>query len=189
MGAGIAKSIDPSHIKNTRYFGICGYADFNYKEMVVLEKILHNQGTPHRFLYYDSKHLWPPEEICTRAIQWMELMACKESTDPKNDKTSFIAETFINEVKLATDREAKGELFYAANDFDAIACTFETLIDENEITELRTKAAHWKETETYKQFQGQDIIRVVVERNYYKKFAKGFDTIKKHDSKKSSCQN
>ena len=116
--------IKPRDISDINYFGICGYSDFNHKEMLSLEKKLAKLETPHRFIYYANKHLWPPQEMCTRALEWMEFMAIKEGIIPKKGGESFIRGLYEMEYKLASRREEDGEIFYACIDYLAIARTF-----------------------------------------------------------------
>jgi tetratricopeptide (TPR) repeat protein len=175
VGAGIAPHIKPRDIRDTHYFGICGYADFNYKEMLALEKKLANQGTPQRFLYYLNKHEWPPQEMCTRGLEWMELTAIKQGIIPADGRELFIAEMYEKELSLAIKREEAGEIFYAAKDYQAIARTFERLTD---VEEAGKKAAELSELHAYKLFHREDNMRIKRERYYYRKFAGAFNAIK-----------
>ncbi len=55
------------------YFGIIGKDDFNYQEMMDLERHLGEVGSPHRFEVFDGRHGWPPKELTERAVDWMAL--------------------------------------------------------------------------------------------------------------------
>jgi dienelactone hydrolase len=146
VGAGISTAIKADKIKSAHYYGIVGFSDFNYPEVVRLEKTLKVQGTPHRFIYYKANHRWPPESICTRAIEWMELMAMKENIIPKDDRQDFINSAFAKENELAKKREKRGEIFFAAEEYDAIARVFDGLKD---ISKIKEKVAQLKKLKKY----------------------------------------
>ncbi|HJO04504.1 MAG TPA: hypothetical protein QGG47_11075 [Acidobacteriota bacterium] len=59
------------------YYGAAGTTDFNYDEMRTLDRRLDGGGIAHRFEYFIGGHSWGPEEVCTRALEWMELQAMK----------------------------------------------------------------------------------------------------------------
>jgi dienelactone hydrolase len=181
VGAGISTAIKADKIQFAHYYGIVGYSDFNYQEMVRLEKTLKNQRTPHRFVYYEAKHRWPPEEICTRAVEWMDLMAMKEDMIPKDDRQDFISSAFAKESKFAQEREDRGEIFYAAEEYDAIARVFEGLVD---VAKIKEKVEQLKKSKAYKKFQREDWQRIESEIKFIGKFMGGFNAIKKTEPKK-----
>jgi hypothetical protein len=181
VGAGISTAIKEDKIQLAHYYGIVGYADFNYQEMIRLEKKLANQHTLHRFIYYEAKHRWPPVDICTRAVEWLELAAMKDKLIPKDSRQNFIHQSFAKEVRLAKAREDKGEIYYAAEEYDAITRVFEGLTDVNNIKE---KVAALKQTKAYKKFQKEDWQRIEDEIKYIGKFQGGFNAIKKTEPKK-----
>jgi tetratricopeptide (TPR) repeat protein len=180
VGAGLSTAVKPEQVKSTLFYGIVGYTDFNYPEMVRLEKTLKEQGTPHRFIYYDAKHRWPPEEICTRALEWIELISLKEKRIPKGPRLAFIDSSLEKERKLAQQREQAGEIFYAASDYEAIARTFEGL---KPVDDVEQAAARLKESKAFKKFQEDELKRLNDEHQYIRKFAWGLNVIKNSDPK------
>ncbi|MCP5045618.1 MAG: hypothetical protein GY940_00490, partial [bacterium] len=182
-GAGLSSAIKPEQLKNTHYLGIVGYADFNYREMVRLEKTLSGQGTPLRFIYYNSKHRWPPESIATRAIEWMELMALKDGLIPKDHRQDFIDAMFEKELKLVKEREQAGEIFHSAGDCDALARVFDGL---KPTESFKQGAARLKSLKEYKKFQKAELKRLEDESIYMRKFFGVFDFLKKSDPRSVS---
>jgi dienelactone hydrolase len=183
VGAGLSDAIKADQIRLTHYFGICGYADFNYSEMVKLEHTLKNQGTAHRFVYYDAKHRWPPETICTRALEWLELMAMKDDIIPKDDRKAFIAKSFEKELKLAEEREREGEIFYAAGDYEAITRVFQGLTAATDLKSIKQRAVELRKSKGYKSFDKQETKRLKDEYEYIRKFVGGFNVLKQQDPK------
>lgn len=166
-GAGLSTDIKPGQVKSIHYFGIVGFSDFNYREMVELEQILERQGNAHRFIYYDAKHRWPPEPICTRAVEWMELMAVKEGLVPKENRQELIDAVFEKERKLAQERETAGEIYFAAADYAAIARVFDGL---KPVDELNRRADTLKKSKAFKKFHKEENRRLQDEREYNGKF-------------------
>ena len=59
------------------YYGITATADFNYQEVMELERHLLEREIDHRIAIFDGRHGWPPHELTNRALDWMELQAVK----------------------------------------------------------------------------------------------------------------
>lgn len=174
VGAGISQGIKVDQVRDSHYFGICGYADFNYSEMVKLEQTLASQGTPHRFYYYSAPHRWPPEEIAARALEWLELMALKTNIIPKDDRKDFIEKSFEKELNAANEREQKGEIYYAAKDYEGIVRVFDTLVAAEKLKPVSQKAASLKESKEFKKFEKAEQKRLEDELDYIGKFAGAF---------------
>jgi predicted esterase len=66
-------------------FAAAGADDFNYIEMRRLESEVEAAGAPHRLVIFDGGHAWPPAEVATQAIEWLELQAMRAGTRPKDD--------------------------------------------------------------------------------------------------------
>jgi hypothetical protein len=168
-GAGLSGSVKPEQLKTTAYFGIVGYADFNYSEMVGLEKTFDEMQIVSRFYYYDAPHRWAPEQDCIRALEWMELLAMKDGTIPAREQ--FIKSLFEKEQKLAETRETSGEIFYAAHDYSYIARDFKNLVPAEDIAKLEKKASALKESKEYKKFDKDEQERLRKEKEYFAKFS------------------
>lgn len=57
------------------FFGGAGAADFNAQEVRALAAALERLGFPHHVESYPGGHAWPPEAVCTAALEWLELRA------------------------------------------------------------------------------------------------------------------
>jgi predicted esterase len=78
-------------------FATAGARDFNHREMLLLTGALERLGAPHRLEVFDGRHQWPPEELATEAIAWLELRAMRSGLRP-------VDETLI--ASILTDRLA-----------------------------------------------------------------------------------
>jgi predicted esterase len=66
------------------YFGAAGTRDFNYEEVLAMADRFGTMHVPFRVAVFDGSHSWPPPDICSQAIEWLELRAMRghhRSTD------------------------------------------------------------------------------------------------------------
>ncbi len=61
-------------------FGTMGTEDFDYDEVHHLEQL----KSPHRIETFDGGHQWPPVEMATEGIEWMEVLAMKAGSRPRD---------------------------------------------------------------------------------------------------------
>ncbi len=146
-GAGIAAHLKPENIEAAAYCGIVGIMDFNYKEMEGLESQLEKQDITHRILLFSGKHAWPPPEICTLAIEWMELVSMKRNIKPLDEE--FVVKVFLKEIAEAQKLEESLDFAFALNRYEAVVKIFDEWRD---IEEIQIKIHNLKENRLYKQF-------------------------------------
>ncbi len=66
------------------FFGTYGDRDFNYYEVRDLDRTLATVAVPHRVEGFVGTHEWPPVELATRAVGWMEVQAMKKGLREKD---------------------------------------------------------------------------------------------------------
>jgi predicted esterase/DNA-binding SARP family transcriptional activator len=76
-GAGFPPERAPGKDVDFAFFGTVGDTDFNHDEMLDLEDRLAELGLPHRLEIFPGTHQWPPAELATAALGWMELAAMR----------------------------------------------------------------------------------------------------------------
>ena len=79
------------------FFGTYGDRDFNYYEMRDLDQALGAVAVPHRIEGFAGTHEWPPADLATRAVGWMELQAMKSGLREKSPE--------LIETAWSADRE------------------------------------------------------------------------------------
>lgn len=62
------------------HYGFAGDADFNNREMRVIDDMLEKEGKTHRFQEFRGDHRWLPPELAREAIGWMELLATQDAS-------------------------------------------------------------------------------------------------------------
>jgi predicted esterase len=82
--AGFPTGSTPGRDNPFIFFGTYGDRDFNYYEMRNLDQALGAAAVPHRIEGFVGTHEWPPADLATRAVGWMELQAMKRGLREKN---------------------------------------------------------------------------------------------------------
>lgn len=125
-------------------FGTAGERDFNYREMRALDRTLAKLHARHRLAIFSGGHEWPPAEMATNAIGWMELQAMAgglRTPDP-----ALAAEIFRESSARAADLERSGDLAAAFEDYDGSVRDFARVGPEADVEQARRNAARLRET-------------------------------------------
>jgi len=79
--------------KNPFHFvGIVGTEDFNYPEMVNMEKLFNLMKFPNQTLIFEGGHKWPSQQLISRAIELFDLSAMAKKVIPVD--TSFVKKSY-----------------------------------------------------------------------------------------------
>lgn len=122
FGASTQKGFEGPYL--VPFFGGAGTTDFNYDEVWSLDATLDGAGIPHRIRYYAGGHSWPPPEVASEALAWMEIQAMK---DGKRKKDDALVRT-LHEEGMAR-AESTGDPWQKARLYGEIATDFEGLVD------------------------------------------------------------
>ena len=109
------------------YLGTAGVDDFNYTEMRRLDDTLGKLGIPHRLEVFDGGHAWPSPEICTRAIEWMEIQAVRTKAGPRDE--GLIDRVLARAAAEAAAEEQAGRPVEAYRRHSALAAMLASLRD------------------------------------------------------------
>jgi tetratricopeptide (TPR) repeat protein len=129
IGAGAGWPFDTPPRQGDRFvfYGTVGDKDFNYYEMMDLEPKLDAAGVTHRLEIFDGVHQWPPAEIATRALAWMDLQAMKAGTIPKD--MARIEAAWTETLGRARGFDTAGDLVQAWRTWSGAATDFAGLRD------------------------------------------------------------
>ena len=108
IGAGAGFPFDRPPSKDTPFlfYGTVGDEDFNYYELLDLDKQLTALGLPHHVEVFEGTHDWPPAEGAARALGWMELQAMRAGTRPK--RPELIESLWKEETRRAGNARPAG---------------------------------------------------------------------------------
>lgn len=174
IGAGIPHEMKPEQVKPSYYLGIAGLGDFNYQEMMRLDREFDSQDVSHRMLFYEEEHVWPPQEICSRAIEWMEIMAMKQKLKPLDSR--LIDTIFSKELEEAQSVEDKGQIFRAVSEYEVIVSAFE---DWKDTQSVRNTASLLQRSKEYEKSVKEENERKNREESHRNTFMSVFARLKK----------
>jgi dienelactone hydrolase len=176
-GAGLAPELKPEEIAPAFYSGVVGLEDFNYDEMMSLDKRFEKHNISHRFFVFNGPHAWPPQDVCMRVIEWMEIIGMSKRVRPAEEK--LIKEIYDKELAKAETLEASGQIIQALSDYEAIASTFK----EWQVTDaIETKIENIKKNKDYTHLVKNDKKRRDKELSQKSKFRRILIQIKNDES-------
>jgi len=112
------------------FAGIVGIDDFNYLEMVELDKQLALIGFSHKLFVTDNAHEWPSDSVINSSVEWMQIKAMKKGILPADDHIirNYIDRTsqHINSLILSD------EVLRAKYEYEVFITSLKDLIDVNE---------------------------------------------------------
>lgn len=147
-GAGFPPSAPPKADNPFLFFGTVGNRDFNYYEMWALDQKLEDLHVPHRIEPFDGGHQWPPAELATQAVAWMELAAMKAG---KRDKVPAVIDAeWTADRERARAEEAAGRLWDAHHTWLTIAEEYAGLRTPDDVAEAQKRAAGIAASEGFK---------------------------------------
>lgn len=183
-GAGVPEDFgDLGMLKPAAWYGIVGFGDFNYYELLDLETALDHTTIVHQVDVIDAEHRWPPEEAVTRAITWMEINAMKNNTRSKDDS---LAQTIYQEtLTRANNLELSGNIPFAVGAYDWDQRLFNGLLDTSFAEKKKTLLS---ESKAYKKFLEDESVRSQKTSNYIKTLGRVFNLIENSQKKQVSLE-
>jgi predicted esterase len=143
--AGFPTSVAPKADNPFPFFGTAGDRDFNYYEMMSLDRQLAALHVRHRIEVFDGSHQWPPAALAGQAIAWMEVAAMRAGT---REKAPAVVETlWTADAERARAQEAAGKLWDAHHTWEAMAEGYAGLHD---VSSAEKRAAEIVAGEAYK---------------------------------------
>ncbi len=173
-GAGLPIEFKPEDVSGSVYYGTVGIADFNYREMVLLDKQLIQADIPHRIHFFEGTHSWPPSDVCASALEWMEIMRMKQNVVPKDQQK--IDDIYSRQAQRTEKLEKEGKVYLAVLSYKDQATLFSGLKDT---TEIKESAACLEQSEAYKKFLQNETKRNQRELNIIRTCGNIFDNIEK----------
>ncbi len=153
-GAGFPTDSPPSNDTPFAFYETIGNLDFNYYEIRLLRPKLESAGIPFKIHIFDGDHWWPPKEVCTEALEWMEVQAMRNGKREKDP--TLIESLFQKRLKKAESQKVQGLLNEAAEEYQSISKDFDTLRD---VTATTSEASRLIATEEVKRWQQEETQR------------------------------
>lgn len=154
----------PSRRQEIPFFFTVGDTDFAYYELRDLQEKLEAAGLPHRLEIFAGSHQWPPEELFTRSLGWMELQAMKRGLRGKDP--AVIEALWSEDLARARALEAAGQLDEAQALYAALVRDFAGL---RETGDAGTEAARLAASEAFRRERDARQERDRRDREYLEK--------------------
>src|SRR5215210_2147517 len=159
----------PTKQHDIPFFFTVGDADFAYYELLDLQGKLLAAGLPHRLEIFAGSHQWPPEELFTRAVNWMEMQDMKRGQRGKD--AAFVEELWSADLARARTLEAGGQLVAAQTLYAALARDFGGLRDTADAVKA---AARLKASEAFQREREVRLARDQRDREYLERVPRLF---------------
>ncbi|HKY31980.1 MAG TPA: tetratricopeptide repeat protein [Candidatus Polarisedimenticolia bacterium] len=130
FGAGFPSPVHPIPGRAAPFFGGAGDEDFNHEEVVAMEAPLRSAAIPHRLAFFPGAHAWPPEPVCSEALEWMELRAMKAGLRDRDD--TLTRELLARRLAAARRLEQQGRHREALREHRAIVADFDGVLPVDE---------------------------------------------------------
>jgi dienelactone hydrolase len=144
-GAGFSPEMKISKNLTFVIYGLAGLEDFNYFELKELDRSLREAGVAHHLTTFDGQHSWPSAELCTGAVEWLELQAIKQGRVDSDE--GFIDRLLAKHIAQVRDAEMANRIGAAASIYESLASDFRGLRD---VSEFERKAASLKASQAFK---------------------------------------
>jgi predicted esterase len=108
-------------------YGTIGTLDANFEEVRQLDEELDAIGTPHHVERFDGGHQWPPVDVSTRAVEWIQLAAFQRNLAPRNQAwvDSLSAAWFAQAARI----DSSGDAWSALRQYKQLRADFPGLAD------------------------------------------------------------
>ncbi|MFY9820532.1 MAG: hypothetical protein WAM82_04070 [Thermoanaerobaculia bacterium] len=137
-GAGFPFGTPPKKGNPFVFFGTVGDRDFNWYEMNDLDASLTALAVAHRIEHFAGTHDWPPAELATQAVAWMEVQAMKAG---KRAKDPALVEAQWTADRARAQGQAATHPADALHTWRAMAADYASLRDARDIAEAEREAA------------------------------------------------
>jgi predicted esterase len=106
-------------------FGTIGTLDPNYEELRTFDAELDTIGAVHHIERFDGVHQWPPSELSTRAVEWLDLQAMRRGLAPRNQ--AWIDSLYASWFARAARVDSTGDAASAVREFRLVRADFDGL--------------------------------------------------------------
>lgn len=119
-------------------FAAAGLRDFNYQPTRELDAIAARAHVPHRLEFYPGPHAWCPPETARRALLWLETLAMRDGSAPRDPDR--IARTLTEELATAEALASAGDELAAGRRFQEVAEAFHGLAERLDVSRAEVRA-------------------------------------------------
>ena len=171
QGAGFHDTWPPTKKTQFVFYGTAGTLDFNYIEMVELDKKLEDLQIPHRLRVFAGGHQYAPAEIWDEVFAWLELQAMRRGARPRDER--LIERLRQADLARASALEAQGDLAQTLREYRALVADLQGLADT---TPLEKKLAELETRKDVKQALKDEREAIALQRRNFEEALAAFQT-------------
>ena len=112
-------------------YGTIGTLDANFEEVRQLDEELDAIGTPHHVERFDAGHQWPPADVSTRAVEWLQLAAFHRNLAPRNQP--WVDSLYSAWLARAAKTDSSGDAWAALRQYRQLHSDFSGLTDVSRV--------------------------------------------------------
>ena len=112
-------------------YGTIGTLDANFEEVRQLDEELDAIGTPHHVERFDGGHQWPPTDVSTRAVEWIQLAAVRRNLAPRNQP--WVDSLYSAWLARAAKTDSSGDAWAALRQYRQLRADFSGLADVSRV--------------------------------------------------------
>jgi hypothetical protein len=182
QGAGFHDSWPASKKTQFVFFGTAGNLDFNYIELVELDKKLDELHIPHRLRIFAGGHQYAPAEIWDEIFGWLKLQAMRRGLRPRDQ--ALIDQLREADRVRAANFEAQGDLAQALREYRTLVGDFQGLAD---VSVTEKKLAELEGTKQMKQALKAEREAVERQRQSFHQAVMSLDTARDDPEKRPAA--
>jgi predicted esterase len=136
------------------FWSAVGSIDPNYEEVRALDRDLASTALPHAVEYFEGPHQWPPERLCARALEWMEVEAVRRGLRPRDQSLiDSLAKSRLDEL---AELQRTGPSANSLRRHRAFVADFQGLVPTTSVDSVATMLA--RDPAVLRQLQREDEL-------------------------------
>ena len=112
-------------------YGTIGTLDANFEEVRQLDEELNAIGTPHHVERFDGGHQWPPTDVSTRAVEWLQLAAFQRNLAPRHQP--WVDSLYAAWLARAAKTDSSGDAWAALRQYKQLRADFSGFVDVSRV--------------------------------------------------------
>ncbi len=130
-----------------------GEIDFNFLELVDLQKELTGNMLANRRLIFEGEHRWPDPALAYEAVGWLQLRAFRKKRIPLEQVR--VADQVSRRLAAAKDHDNRGKLLIAQDKYRHLLNDFQDLTDLGEVEKRISEINASKDFKTLEKAQSK----------------------------------
>ncbi len=150
---GLPEWLEIKNLGSEAFYGIIAPKDISSAELSELDEQLGSLGVSHRLKMIEGEPRWPPPQVLTEAVEWLEIQAMKRGKIKVDE--DFLNSQIQKLREKARLKEDSKDVPSAVKMVEAMISDFEGLID---VSYLKEELEGLKKSPLYQSYLGKEKI-------------------------------